>query len=321
MEEVKEIENEDEMSSSDYSSSTDNNDDNESDFNGSDDNPDDVDIGDIDDLENTINKTSKNTSKISINKKGVNNQTNNKIDGESAEENDEESDEEDDEESGVGKKNKEDNDDEIEEESDSDEEIEEEESDSDEEIEEDSDEESEQNNTNNQEKLKKHNKKNNIKQKSSNRTQLNIEKSPIPNLNEIDSDIEDDIEDETYLQKFENTLKTNIITQHHPELNIKNFEEIEVLSKIIKNDYGVIIDNNHKTLPFITKYERARVIGERAKQIDAGSKIFIEIDTSIIDGYVIALEEYKQKKIPFIIQRPIPNGKCEYWRFCDLEQI
>jgi DNA-directed RNA polymerase subunit K/omega len=45
------------------------------------------------------------------------------------------------------------------------------------------------------------------------------------------------------------------------------------------------------------------------------------VEPSVIDGYLIALEEYKQKKIPFIIQRPLPNGTCEYWKFSDLEQI
>ena len=41
----------------------------------------------------------------------------------------------------------------------------------------------------------------------------------------------------------------------------------------------------------------------------------------MIDGYLIALKELEQKKIPFIIQRPLPNGGCEYWRLTDLEII
>ena len=42
---------------------------------------------------------------------------------------------------------------------------------------------------------------------------------------------------------------------------------------------------------------------------------------SFIDNNLIALEELKQKKLPFIIMRPIPNGKKEYWRLSDLEII
>jgi hypothetical protein len=34
---------------------------------------------------------------------------------------------------------------------------------------------------------------------------------------------------------------------------------------------------------------------------------------------LIALKEYEEKKIPFIIKRPLPNGGCEFWRFADLE--
>ena len=37
--------------------------------------------------------------------------------------------------------------------------------------------------------------------------------------------------------------------------------------------------------------------------------------------YLIAEKELNQKKIPFIIMRPLPNGKKEYWRLQDLEII
>jgi DNA-directed RNA polymerase subunit K/omega len=55
--------------------------------------------------------------------------------------------------------------------------------------------------------------------------------------------------------------------------------------------------------------------------LNSGAKPLIEIEPSIIDGYLIALKEYEQKKIPFIIKRPIPNGGIEYWKFEDLEMI
>ena len=72
-------------------------------------------------------------------------------------------------------------------------------------------------------------------------------------------------------------------------------------------------------MPFITKYEKARIIGERAKQIDAGAEQLVEIEPNMIDGYLIALKEYEEKAIPFIIQRPLPSGASEYWKFSDLE--
>ena len=42
---------------------------------------------------------------------------------------------------------------------------------------------------------------------------------------------------------------------------------------------------------------------------------------SIIDGYIIAELELREKKLPFIIRRPIPSGGCEYWNLRDLELI
>ena len=76
-----------------------------------------------------------------------------------------------------------------------------------------------------------------------------------------------------------------------------------------------------KTIPFITKYERAKILGTRAKQINRDAPVFVSVPENIIDGYTIALLEYKAKKIPFIVRRPIPNGGCEYWKFEDLEQV
>jgi DNA-directed RNA polymerase I, II, and III subunit RPABC2 len=72
-------------------------------------------------------------------------------------------------------------------------------------------------------------------------------------------------------------------------------------------------------VPFITKYEKAKILGERAKQINAGATPFVDVNQEIIDGYLIALAEFEQKKIPMIIRRPLPNGQSEYWKLEDLE--
>ena len=82
-----------------------------------------------------------------------------------------------------------------------------------------------------------------------------------------------------------------------------------------------MIDAHHKTLPILTKYERTRIIGQRAKQINQGAKPYIQVPEGIIDGYIIAEMEVKAKKTPFIIQRPLPDGTIEFWKLEDLEQI
>ena len=93
------------------------------------------------------------------------------------------------------------------------------------------------------------------------------------------------------------------------------------LSKVIRNKDGEIVDPLHTTLPFITRYEKARIIGERTKQLNAGANPFVQVEPSVIDGYLIALKEFDEKKIPFIIKRPLPNGSCEYWKMSDLEVL
>jgi DNA-directed RNA polymerase subunit K/omega len=136
-----------------------------------------------------------------------------------------------------------------------------------------------------------------------------------------DDNDEDDELNENYLQKLESDVKHNIISEYHPELNAHNIEEVETMCAIIRDTKGQIIDPFHRTVPFVTRYEKARVIGERAKQINSGAKPFIEFDRSMIDGYLIALKEFEDKKIPFIIRRPLPSGASEYWRLADLEII
>jgi DNA-directed RNA polymerase I, II, and III subunit RPABC2 len=140
-------------------------------------------------------------------------------------------------------------------------------------------------------------------------------------LSDTDDDYDDDDvdEDEDYLQKFDDNIRKNIIADYHPELNQISYEEIEALCVITRDETGAIIDPLHKTLPFLTKYEKARILGERAKQLNAGAKSFIVTDPSIIDGYIIALKELEEKKIPFIVKRPMPSGGCEYWKLKDLE--
>lgn len=148
-------------------------------------------------------------------------------------------------------------------------------------------------------------------------TQINEEQY---GMSEDDEDDEDD-DDENYLQKFNENLKRNIINENHPELHFHNYEEINNLTTVVRDDTGKIVDPLHRTLPFLTKYEKSRILGERATQINSGAKPFIDVEPNVIDGYLIALAELEQRKLPFIIKRPLSNGGCEYWKLKDLEQI
>ena len=132
---------------------------------------------------------------------------------------------------------------------------------------------------------------------------------------------DDDDDDTQYLQKFNSEINKNYIMEHHPECVINNYDEISSLTSVIRDKNNNIIDDLHRTLPYLTKYERARILGQRSKQINSGAKVFVKVPENIIDGYLIAQMELEQKRIPFIIKRPIPGGGCEYWNLKDLEIV
>jgi DNA-directed RNA polymerase subunit K/omega len=138
---------------------------------------------------------------------------------------------------------------------------------------------------------------------------------------ELPSDDEDEDYDDSYLQKFDSEVTKNYINDFHPECLIQNYDEITKLTTVVRDSNNIIVDPLHRTIPFLTKYEKARVIGQRAKQIETGAKPFISVPENVIDGYVIAELELQQKRIPFIIRRPIPGGAFEYWNIRDLEMI
>ena len=107
--------------------------------------------------------------------------------------------------------------------------------------------------------------------------------------------------------------------------------------ELINDDEGQVVDPhmkvlsynqiiNHiaktpkKTFPFLTKYEKTRIIGVRIEQLSRGAKPNINTKglTSILQ---IAEEELRQRKTPFIITRPLPNGQFEYWKIEEFEKI
>jgi len=107
--------------------------------------------------------------------------------------------------------------------------------------------------------------------------------------------------------------------QQHPECNLDYIEQ--VIPKIplqFVPPGGKTADSNHRTYPFLTNYEKTKIIGLRANQISKGSVPFVSVPKHITDVKDIAKMELEQKRLPFIIKRPLPNGTFEYWRLTDL---
>jgi len=134
-----------------------------------------------------------------------------------------------------------------------------------------------------------------------------------------DDDSDEDKDSSEYFQKLKTSVRESYVETYHPETMSHNYDEIQTLARVVRNSAGVIVDDLHRTIPIMTKYEKTRILGQRARQINEGAPAFIKIDTTVIDGYLIAVKELEQKKTPFIIRRPLPNGGSEYWRVQDLE--
>lgn len=96
--------------------------------------------------------------------------------------------------------------------------------------------------------------------------------------------------------------------EHEAEtVEILKSEEVEI----------EIIREKRITSPYMTKYERARILGTRAVQISMCAPIMIEIENEF-DPLEIAKKELNEKKIPFVIKRRLPDGSVELWPIQDL---
>jgi DNA-directed RNA polymerases I, II, and III subunit RPABC2 len=92
-------------------------------------------------------------------------------------------------------------------------------------------------------------------------------------------------------------------------------ERIELLPQ---EEVGQAVPNDKRTTtPFMTKYERARVLGTRALQISMCAPIMVELENET-DPLQIAMKELKARKIPLIIRRYLPDGSYEDWTIEEL---
>lgn len=115
-------------------------------------------------------------------------------------------------------------------------------------------------------------------------------------------------------------LGVNEGNEENLENGSPNVKEVENHDDVIdfKETYSDMIKkNDRRTIPFLTKYEKARVVGKRAMQISKGAPPLVEVG-NLENPIDIALKELKEGKIPYIIRRPLPNGTFEDWRVDEL---
>ena len=95
--------------------------------------------------------------------------------------------------------------------------------------------------------------------------------------------------------------------------------DTDLINVNTENLYELINNPNKISQPILTKYEKTKIIGISAQQIESGRKPHIDIPKSITTPIEIALYELKKKQTPFIIKRKLPNNQFEYWSLDQLE--
>ncbi len=109
------------------------------------------------------------------------------------------------------------------------------------------------------------------------------------------------------------------------DLTEKEIAEIDKECEIIRNRKIITKDLEHEPTeitgkngqivtgpPTLTRFERARIMGARALQLSLGAPVFIEIPKNATSSLEIAMEELKQRVIPIVIKRTLPNGDYQH---------
>ena len=112
------------------------------------------------------------------------------------------------------------------------------------------------------------------------------------------------------------------------------FEEMEVGSEVgfdeevamdesqpqvLTDVQPVASEGPRRTSPYMTKYERARIIGTRALQISMNAPVMVDTE-GLTDPMAIAEKEINAKLVPFVVRRFLPDGTYEDWKVSELMQ-
>ncbi len=111
--------------------------------------------------------------------------------------------------------------------------------------------------------------------------------------------------------------KDKCIYNHVNDGDSEDDEEIVFDDDNIETKAEILSEDKRTTKPILYKYERVRLIGDRAQQLTLGAKPMIK-NVQGLKPKEIAELEIRENVIPLIIQRPLPNGKKERWYIHEL---
>jgi DNA-directed RNA polymerase I, II, and III subunit RPABC2 len=115
----------------------------------------------------------------------------------------------------------------------------------------------------------------------------------------------------------------NELLKFHPEARIDTIESVAmdiVLTNVpptFTNPDGQG-DAKHRSPPFLTQYEKTKILGFRTNQLSLGARPYIAVPAHVTELREIARLELEARRLPIIIKRPMPDGTFEKWRVSDL---
>lgn len=132
-----------------------------------------------------------------------------------------------------------------------------------------------------------------------------------------------EVDDDMIIEDTQKRDLGNELLKFHPEARIDTIESVSmdlILTNVppsFTNPDGQI-DPKHRSIPFLTQYEKTKVLGFRTNQLSLGARPYIAIPDHVSDIKEIARLELEARRLPFIIKRPMPDGTFEKWRLSDL---
>ena len=112
-----------------------------------------------------------------------------------------------------------------------------------------------------------------------------------------------------------------VLYKHHPETILDYAEKVTPYIPLQQVPPSEGKDPAHKTHPFLSVYERTKILGFRANQLAQGAPPYIARPEHVTSVFDIAKMELEQRRLPYIIKRPLPDGAFEYWRLSDMMLI
>lgn len=131
---------------------------------------------------------------------------------------------------------------------------------------------------------------------------------------ELDPEVPEDGDDE--FNRRGNEEEDHVVIAGDPSANA-NAQKGPSANRSIKDKK--IPNEERTTTPYMTKYEKARILGTRALQISMNAPVLVDLEGES-DPLQIAIKEMNEKKIPLIVRRYMPDGYYEDWTCEELLQ-